>query len=391
MLACVSLGEDGNGVGNKDVALLLQSLQQPQYTTLDSAELAVKPLEHLLSRKWSGSQSLGLREVEETVIGTAVMAQLSKGRWQNLSHLELCGKQLDIASILLLVKAKWAQLQQLQLTDSILDAIVWAQLNTYDWPSLRHLRLASSATPHAEAVLPLNLPKLACLHMSQIPMSPAIVHQLSQAPSLKLTSLFLQSARLGATACLDFAQADWSCLNILNLSNKRSMRAAAVRHLVQAQLPNLQSLNLSICGLDDLAIQWLIEGAWPRLEDLDLSTNHLDTRAVKYLVKGNWVSLKHLTLVDSKYDSHAIDELLKGKWPSLMCLSIDLTALNTVNAGMLRIGPHQLLECHRAREQISTHFFQGVLRNNTDYNTPSAIRSLWPRLQKIFVFALAGS
>ena len=212
-----------------------------------------------------------------------------------------------------------------------------------------------------------------------MPVSPAIVQQLSQAPSSKLPSLFLQSARLGATACLYFAQADWSCLNVLNLSDNRSMRAAAVRHLVQAQLPDLQSLNLSMCGLDDLAIQWLIEGAWPRLQDLDLSTNHLDTTVMKYLVKGNWALLKHLTLIDNKYDSHAIEELLKGKWHSLMCLSIDLTALNTVNAGMLRIGPHQLLECHRAREQISTQFFKGVLRNNTDYNTPSAIRSLWPR------------
>lgn len=55
LLACVSLGEDG--FGNKDVALLLQSLQQPQYTTSDSTELAVKPVEHLLSSKWSGSGS----------------------------------------------------------------------------------------------------------------------------------------------------------------------------------------------------------------------------------------------------------------------------------------------------------------------------------------------
>jgi len=55
-------------------------LHQPQYTTLDSTELAVKPLEHLLSSKWSESQSLSLLEVKETVVGTAVMKQLSKGR-----------------------------------------------------------------------------------------------------------------------------------------------------------------------------------------------------------------------------------------------------------------------------------------------------------------------
>ena len=113
LLACVLLEEDGFGLGDKDVALLLRSLQQPRYTTLDSAELAVKPLEHLLSSKWSGSQSLSLHEVKETMIRTAVMAQLSKGRWQNLSHLEVCGEQLNIANILLLFKGKWAQLQRL--------------------------------------------------------------------------------------------------------------------------------------------------------------------------------------------------------------------------------------------------------------------------------------
>ncbi len=94
LLASLSLGEDAYGLGTTDVVLLLKSLHQPQYTTLDSAELAVKPLEHLLSSKWSKSGSLILHEVEETVIGTAVMAQLSKGRWQCLQRLEFCSKQL---------------------------------------------------------------------------------------------------------------------------------------------------------------------------------------------------------------------------------------------------------------------------------------------------------
>ncbi len=110
LLACVSLGERRFGLGTTDVAILLSS-QQPRYTTLDSRELAVKPLEHLLSSKWSESQSLSLHQVQETVVGTAVMAQLSKGRWQCLSHFELCSKQLDIASILLLFKSKWAPAQ----------------------------------------------------------------------------------------------------------------------------------------------------------------------------------------------------------------------------------------------------------------------------------------
>ncbi len=117
------------------------------------------------------------------------------------------------------------------------------------------------------------------------------------------------------------------------------------------------------------------------LQDLDLSTNHLDTRAVKYLAKCNWVSLMHLRLENNKYDSQAIEELLKGNWHYLMLLSIDLTALNTVNIGMLRIGPHQLLECQRAKQQKSIHFIEGLLRNYNDARAPLAVRSLWPYLQ----------
>ncbi len=269
---------------------------------------------------------------------------------------------------------------------SSLDATVIAQLSTDGWPSLKHLQLTHSAIPDAEAILhlaTLNMPQLAYLHTTETRISPAMVQQLSQAPLLKLISLFLRSAGLGAMALLNFAQADWSRLKYLDLSRNCRMGAAAIRHLVQAQLPDLRGLSLSECGLDDLAIQWLIEGV---LQNLDLSTNHLDTRAVKYLAKGNWATLKHLTLINSNYDSQAIEELLKGNWHSLMCLSIDLTALNTVNAGMLRIGPHQLLECQRAKEENSTPCSKGLLRNYTDACTPLAVRSLWPHL-----FALAGS
>ncbi len=395
LLACVSLGERGFGLGlgTTDVAVLLSS-QQSRYTTLDNTELAVRPLEHLLSSKWSESQSLCLHQVQETVVGTAVMKQLSKGRWQCLSHFELCGKQLDVANILLLFKSKWAELHQLKLMLSNLDATVIAQLSTDGWPSLKHLQLTYCAIPDADAILhlaTLNLPQLAYLYSTETRITPATVQQLSQAPLVKLISLFLQSAGLGATALLNFAQADWSRLKYLDLSQNCRMGAAAIRHLVQAQLPGLRGLGLSECGLDDLAIQCLIEGAWPILQNLDLSTNHLDTRALKYLAKGNWASLKHLTLINNDYDTQAIEVLMKGNWHSLTCLSIDLAALNTVNAGMLQIGPQQLLECQRAKEQNSTPCSTGLLRNYTDAHTPSTVRSLWPHLQKKNVFAWAGA
>ena len=212
-----------------------------------------------------------------------------------------------------------------------------------------------------------------------------MVHHLSQGPLLNLIFLSLQSAGLGATALLKFAQADWSRLVSLDLSQNCRMRAAAVRHLAQAKLPKLQILNLSGCGLDNLAIQWLIKGAWPLLGHFDLSINHLDTRAVKYLAKSNWASLEIFRLGNNKYDSQAIEELLKGNWHRLTFLSIDLTALNTVKASMLRIGPHHFLECQRAKEQNSMRSMEGLLRKDTDAYAPLAVRSLWPNLQRIYV------
>lgn len=127
------------------------------------------------------------------------------------------------------------------------------------------------------------------------------------------------------------------------------------------------------------------------LQNLDLSANHLDTRATKHLAKGNWAPLKHLTLIINSYDSPAIEELMRGNWHSLTYLSIDLTALNTVNAGMLQIRPHQLLECQGAKEENSTSCSKGFPRNYTDAHTPLKFSSLWPHLPTIFVFAVAGS
>ncbi len=168
------------------------------------------------------------------------------------------------------------------------------------------------------------------------------------------------------------------------------MRAVAIRHLVQAHFSNLQSLKLSACGLDSLAIQWLIEGLWPVLEELDLSKNHLDSRAVKYLAKGNWAALKNLRLDNNKYDSQAIVELPKGNWHSLMFLTTDLTALNTVNAGMLQIRPHQLLECQKAKEHKSIHCHEVLPQNYTDCYAPVVVRSC-PHLLRIYVFFSAGA
>lgn len=115
---------------------------------------------------------------------------------------------------------------------------------------------------------------------------------------------------------------------------------------------------------------------------------------MNYLAKGNWASLKHLSPENNKYDSQTVGELPKGNWHSLMCLSIDSTALNTVNAGMPRIGPHQLCDCQhvvQAKQQIAFHLIKELVRYYFDAHTPLAVMSLWPHLQKIFVFALAGA
>ena len=91
------------------------------------------------------------------------------------------------------------------------------------------------------------------------------------------------------------------------------------------QTPQLQSVMLSNCNLDDQAVQKLVSASWPNLTQLDLAQNAIGTKGVMYLVQGKWQKLSALTLHGIDMNRSAVAVLMNANWPRLSFLALDIT------------------------------------------------------------------
>ena len=103
-------------------------------------------------------------------------------------------------------------------------------------------------------------------------------------------------------------------LEDLDLSWNPLLGAAAIAQLVQGNLQNLRTLDLSYIKLDAGSIDSLVCGAWPHLAQLYLHDEELegflDNPTVSVLLLGNWPSMQ--TLVLSARDVRGAAFLLSG-------------------------------------------------------------------------------
>ena len=77
-------------------------------------------------------------------------------------------------------------------------------------------------------------------------------------------------------------------LTTRNLSGN-ILTASALQSLSHADLPHLQTLDLSACGLDETVMQCLAHAGWEHMECLQLEDNYnLGYLAAVYLTQANW-------------------------------------------------------------------------------------------------------
>ena len=97
-----------------------------------------------------------------------------------------------------------------------------------------------------------------------------------------------------------------------------------------SNLPSLQHLDLSSCGLCDFEhIDKLGKGEWPQLEYLDIycQDQYLCPHATQYLIQANWPLLKVLKFNGHLLTGDACLKLAQHAWPLLERL--DLGGQNT--------------------------------------------------------------
>lgn len=82
-----SVTVSGHDTGAYATVFMLTPLETSRSAWVPSA---VKQLAQHMARKWPDLNSFTLAEVEEPGMGTALLTELSKGKWRGLAHLNLC-------------------------------------------------------------------------------------------------------------------------------------------------------------------------------------------------------------------------------------------------------------------------------------------------------------
>ncbi len=196
-----------------------------------------------------------------------------------------------------------------------------AHLNLECWPRLERLRLArNNCTSKAieDFVLGGSWPLLTDLDLKGVCMPEfrgvRMCEILGQCGStlIKLTRLCFGAVTSVGVNLL--VKGRWDVFEYLDLSWNVMLDAAAIAQLVQGNLPNLRTLNLSYTTLGAGANDYLVRGAWPHLAHLYLHDEglegFLDNPAISVLLLGNWPSLQ--TLVLSARDVRGAAFLLSG-------------------------------------------------------------------------------
>ena len=334
---------------NKRRTMLTVLLLRPKPDQTDQdAQLAVELLEHLLKPEWSGVTSLCLSYVKPGRITSAVIAQLSKGVWPELTAVDLCGAELGAAEMADVVKAPWPMLTRLLLASNSVNSDAVYQLLKANSPALGILpwvNMTSSGAKLAWQLSEAQEPRKysASLSTAAFYFAKRRFHDASRLEP-KLLLQHLDRCKLGVPALSAFPVAYWPCHEILDLTSN-SLDLAAVSSVADAHLPKLKQLSLRDTGLSADGIRLMVDQPprhWQPLIALDLSYNQPDTKGVQHLVKGRWTSLTVLALMRNQLDPHSVFHLAEGWWPHLNQLALDASVLNEQNAAVIGLDPDDI-------------------------------------------------
>ncbi len=234
---------------------------------------------------------------ENIMANSACWAELVKGEWPNLTHLDLSSNYIDISFVGQLKTAKWPLLGSLNLHFALVQRSATAQREALhgmaqcDWHHLQSLGLASCS------------------------LSPEGMQKICQAQWPDLRELDLAANSMSGDALRYLAGSVWSQLEVLDLK-WCDIDVTAVSYLVQAQWLHLKTLNLSGNDIHVDALDLLVEAQWPLLTVLDLTRNYLGPGSVARLNSGHELPLR--------YGQHIVTPpawLLK-QWPRLIVLNL---------------------------------------------------------------------
>ncbi len=228
---------------------------------------------------------------------SACWAELVKGEWPSLTHLDLSGNHIDTGSLINLKNAKWPLLGSLNLQFTL------------------HQLSATAQCEVLQGLAQCNWHHLQSLGLANCSLSPRAMQKICQAQWSDLRELDLTANSMSGGAITFLAGSVWSQLELLNLK-WCDIDVTAVSYLVQAQWPHLKTLALSGNDIHVDALNLLVEAQWPLLTVLDLSLNYIGLGAMVRLSSGHELHLK--------YGQHVVTPpawLLK-QWPKLSMLNL---------------------------------------------------------------------
>ena len=236
--------------------------------------------------------------------GACGMEHFSHGRWPALATLELCRVSMRTTMMQHLQLATLACLSSLDVSDNITaNYVCWAELVKGDWPNLTHLDLSSNCInigfagqiKTAKRPLPGSLNLHTALSQHSATAQRGALQGLAQCKWHHLQSLCLASCSLSPESMQQISQAPWPDLRELDLA-ANSMSGDAIRYLAGSVWSQLEVLDLRWCDIDVTAISYLVQAQWLHLTTLNLSSNDIHVDALDLLVEAQWPLLTVLDL-----------------------------------------------------------------------------------------------
>ena len=277
----------------------MEHFSQGRWPALATLELhrvgmSTNMMQHLQHATLACLSSLDLSE--NIMANSACWAELVKGEWPNLTHLDLSGNHIDTGLLINLKNAKWPLLGSLNLQFTLhqLSATQHSMRHSKAWRNAHHLQ---------------------SLGLASCSLSPEAMQKICQAQWSDLRELDFTANSMSGDAVRYLAGSAWSQLEVLTLK-WCVIEVTAVSYLVQAQWSHLKTLALSGNDIHVDALDLLVEAQWPLLTVLDLSRNYLGPGAMVRLSSGHELPLK--------YGQHIVTPpawLLK-QWPRLSMLNL---------------------------------------------------------------------
>ncbi len=287
---------------NKTGACGMEHFSQGRWPALATLKphcvgMSTSMMQHLQHATLACLSSLDLSE--NMMANSTCWAELVKGKWPNLTHLDLSGNDIGTGFFIKLKNAKWPLLRSLNLQFTL------------------HKLSATARNEALQGLGQCNWHQLQSLSLADCSLSPEAMQKVCQAQWSDLRELDLTANSMSGDAIRCLAGSFWSQLEVLILI-WCDINVTAVSELVQAQWSHLKTLTLKGNDIHVDALDLLVEAQWPLLTVLDLSHNYLGSRAMV-----RWSSRHELPLTHGQHIQFVThpDWLLK-QWPRLSVLNL---------------------------------------------------------------------